>query len=765
MYVSKGGHRYMTKTRLFTRLGIVGTLLAGALVVTLAPPAHSVEASLAATNSSTWQTNASVQGLAVAAGKAYAGGRFTSVRPPGAAPGTGEVAQAYLAAFDAGTGALVSTFNPVLNGQVYAVAASADGSRIFVGGDFTTVNGQTRNRIAAFDTATGALVANWKPSVSYRVKSIAVSGTTVYFGGSFGLVNGVDRLRLAAVTTDTGTLLPWAPATNGDVYAVDAADGDNGASKVYAGGQFSTVNGTTQNTVTSLDPVSGAVLPFPGASAVPPPNGSCTTRVKAIDASGDTVYFGNGGDGGGCFDGTWAVDIATNTLKWKNQCLGATEAVKVVNGWLYKGSHAHDCANQGAGGFPQGFGYRFLLSEKLTDGTLGPWFPNTDADPNSVTNVGPLAFATGGSDLWAGGDFLNVNGAGQQGLTRFTNATPGAAPAKPAKLLPYSVQPGVVEIHFPTVVDNDDSTLTYRLLKGFTNTTIATWTAKSTPWDRPWLSYTDTSSAPGEVTNYRVEVTDGSTTIRGNYSDQITVASAASTAYDQIVNADGPQAYWRLGEPAGTTASVDASGQSNNGTFTGVTLGGAGAIAGNTVHDDELDHRPHGRREGVQLPAAIHGRGLGQAERRRPWRPDHRLRQLEDREQRRWRRPDALHAHQRLGRLRRERRLAAHADQPVRQERRPLAPRGRQLRQRDDEAVRRRRPQRKRPGRLGVGVLRLVAGRVRPDQLLARWWSDPDRNGHRRGGRLPVRTHSGTGPIPLCSKVKRRLSASSRTNS
>lgn len=568
----------MKKRWLFARLGVVGALIAGSLVVALAPPAQSIEASLSAANSSTWQTNASVQGIAVAAGKAYVGGRFTSVRPPGAAAGTNEVAQAYLAAFDATTGDLVTSFTPVLNGQVYAVAASADGSRIFIGGDFTTVNGLTRNRIAAFDTATGALVTNWKPSVSYRVKTISVSGSTVYFGGSFGLVNNIERLRLAAVTADLGTLLPWAPAVNGDVYAVDVADD---ASKVYAGGQFSTVNGTNQNTVTSLDPVSGGVLPFPGASAVPPPNGSCTTRVKAIDASGDTVYFGNGGDGGGCFDGTWAVDIATNSLKWKNQCLGATEAVKVVNGWLYKGSHAHDCANQGAGGFPQGFGYRFLLSENLADGSLGPWYPNTNAGP--PTEVGPLAFATGGDDLWVGGDFTTTNGVGQQGLTRFTNATPGAAPAKPAKLLPYSVEPGVVQIHFPTVNDNDDSTLTYRLLKGFSNTTIATWTAKSTPWDRPWLHFTDTTSAPGEVTNYRVEVTDGSTTIRGNYSDAITVASTASTAYDQIVNADGPQAYWRLGEAAGTTASVDSSGQSNNGTFTGVTLGSTGAIAGNTA--------------------------------------------------------------------------------------------------------------------------------------------------------------------------------------
>jgi hypothetical protein len=294
------------------------------------------------------------------------------------------------------------------------------------------------------------------------------------------------------------------------------------------------------------------------------------------------VYFGNGGDGGGCFDGTWAADIASGSLKWKNQCLGATEAVKVVNGWLYKGSHAHDCSYNGAGGFPQGFGYRFLLSQSLTDGTLGGWFPNTNAGP--PTEVGPLAFATGGSDLWVGGDFTLTNGVGQQGLTRFTNAAPGSAPAKPAKLTPYSVKPGEVQINFPTVNDNDDATLTYRLLKGFSNTTIATWTdVASTPWDRPWLHYTDTSSAPGEQPNYRVEVSDGTTTIRGNYSDVITVASTASTAYDQIVNADGPQAYWRLGEPVNTATSVDASGQSNNGTFSGMTLGQAGAFAGNTA--------------------------------------------------------------------------------------------------------------------------------------------------------------------------------------
>ena len=65
----------------FARLGIVGALIAGSLVFVFAPPAQSTEASLSAVNSSTWQTNGSVQGIAVAAGTAYACLLYTSPSP------------------------------------------------------------------------------------------------------------------------------------------------------------------------------------------------------------------------------------------------------------------------------------------------------------------------------------------------------------------------------------------------------------------------------------------------------------------------------------------------------------------------------------------------------------------------------------------------------------------------------------------------------------------------------------------------------------
>ncbi|MFC5263587.1 hypothetical protein ACFPJ1_15850 [Kribbella qitaiheensis] len=237
------------------KVGILA--LGGALVAALlAPaPAQSIGASLSALTSPAWQTNASVQGLAVANGKAYVGGRFTTVRPPGATAGTNEQARTYLAAFDQSTGSLDTGFDHVLNGMVWAIAASADGSRVFVGGDFTKVDGQTRNRIAAFDTATGALVTNWKPSVSYRVKALAVSGSAVYLGGSFGLVNNIARPRLAAVTTSTATLLPWAPQMDNDVYAIDVADD---GSRVFAGGNFSAATGCTSPTPVTVAAASTA---------------------------------------------------------------------------------------------------------------------------------------------------------------------------------------------------------------------------------------------------------------------------------------------------------------------------------------------------------------------------------------------------------------------------------------------------------------------------------------------------------------------------
>ncbi|HWD80358.1 MAG TPA: fibronectin type III domain-containing protein, partial [Kribbella sp.] len=373
-------------------------------------------------------------------------------------------------------------------------------------------DGLVRNRIAAFDTATGRLVAGIAPQVSYRVKALAIGRTSLYFGGSFGLVNGVTRNRAAAISTVTGALLPWNPNADDDVYAIDVAD-DN--SKVYLGGTFATVRGTSRWAVASVNTSTGALLPFPAASAVPQPTSSCTSRVKDIETSGSRVFFADAGDGWGCFDGTWAADVATGKLLWKSSCLGATEALTMVGGWLFKGSHAHSCPRT----FADGSGTHFLLLQNPATGTLGPWFPNANGGP--PTFVGPLVATSGGSDLWVGGDFTQINGTGQQGLTRFTNLGSGATPLRPAAPTLSSTRVHRVNATVRTSLDNDDVRLTYRLLRGRTNTVVAVTRASSSFWYRPTVTLTDTAAPSRTTQSYRIEVSDGHHVVRSGYATVI----------------------------------------------------------------------------------------------------------------------------------------------------------------------------------------------------------------------------------------------------
>ena len=170
----------------------------------------------------TWQINGVVYSQAVVGTTVYVTGSFTRARPPGvAAGGAGEVVANNIFAYDLTTGNRVASFAPSLNAQGLVVRASDDGSRIYVGGDFTTVNGVARGHVAAFATATNTLVSNWAPNVGGQVRGLGVTANTVYVGGNFMSANGIARTRLAAFQTSNGAMSAWAPkAEGGYVWAL-----------------------------------------------------------------------------------------------------------------------------------------------------------------------------------------------------------------------------------------------------------------------------------------------------------------------------------------------------------------------------------------------------------------------------------------------------------------------------------------------------------------------------------------------------------------
>ncbi|MCU1572619.1 MAG: hypothetical protein JWO93_701 [Micrococcaceae bacterium] len=143
------------------------------------PTSAATPATVSADALPTVQINGVVWQQVVVGNTVYAAGDFTTARPAGAAAGTNTVTRNNILAYDVRTGALLTSFAPSLNGQALSLAASPDGSRVYVGGSFTAVNGASVWRVAALDAATGRLLTNFVPKVSSAVRAIVATADTV----------------------------------------------------------------------------------------------------------------------------------------------------------------------------------------------------------------------------------------------------------------------------------------------------------------------------------------------------------------------------------------------------------------------------------------------------------------------------------------------------------------------------------------------------------------------------------------------------------
>ncbi len=570
----------------------------------------------------TVQINGVAWAQAVVGNTVYVGGAFTSARPAGAPLGTNETPRANLLAYDIRTGELITSFAHDLNGQVLAVAASPDGSRVYVAGDFTTVDGQTRRRVAAFDTATGALVAGFAPAVQSQVAALAVTDDTVYMGGSITAVGSVSRSRLAAVSASDGSLLPWAPVpgvgstagnrlpnnptgnakTSDAVLALTVA----GTGQVIAGGRFDTMNGVKATGVAALDPVSGATRPFAINQRLT--NQGVNSAVHSLSTSGDLVigtaydYYGPGN-----LEGSFVVKADGGTIVEVNDCRGDSYSNYASDGVVYVASHSHDCRNIGA--FPEQdprvhkFGVAFTLaptgtvgSSTITNanfrgqpaGSLLPWFPTMT--PGTYTGQAQAGWSVTGNDRYVvyGGEFPRVNGVGQQGLVRY--ALPDTAPnrvgpaAEGFAATATSPAPGRVTVNWTATSDQDNATLVYRVEREGQALPVAETVQASTWWNRPAMSAGD-AGVSGSL-RYRVTATDpfGNTVATPWVAvEVVAVAGPAQTRpYADTVRADGASSHWRLGETSGVAA--DSIGTAPMTVGAGVTRGQAGALAGDTAY-------------------------------------------------------------------------------------------------------------------------------------------------------------------------------------
>ncbi|TFC65164.1 LamG-like jellyroll fold domain-containing protein [Cryobacterium sp. TMT2-4] len=562
---------------IFTTVAVV----AGLVIASPVPqPASALSAGVAfsADNLSTWQTNGVVYGVGTVHGKVVAGGTFSEIRPPSGGAGVPRN-QGTLAIFNAETGAPDSCqFAMTLNGAtptVRSVVASPDGNTIYIGGNFSSVGGVNAARVAAIDPVACTVKPFRVAGVSSLVRGMAATSSTLYLAGEFQTVGGQARKRFAAVDATSGALLPWAPAADTVGRAV-AVSPDR--SRVAIGGDFFTVNDQDSHSIAVVDATTGANVRNYPLGFIPR-----TSVTKTLWSDGTAFYGGNEGTGGGVFDGRFAVNWSTLDQTWRDNCLGATQAVLEYQGTLYSASHAHDCSSNNA--FPDGR-RMFLMAQNTSDAALLGWFPTSNDGTGEGIGPRALTIATGATTgkkyLWYGGEFTVINGVVQQGLTRFGPDDVGAPPTP--VVAAEALTSGANQIRFRTVVDPDDSALTYNVYRNGGATPIWTGSASSLWWTRPQVTVVDTNVAAGTNYTYRVTANDGVNTSPLSAS----VAARAVTKgvdYPTQVIQDGARLYWRLDEVSGPWAQ-DKSGATVtglNGLYkNGVTYRAPGAIVGDT---------------------------------------------------------------------------------------------------------------------------------------------------------------------------------------
>ncbi len=388
-----------------------------------------------------------------------AGGSFSQVQ----APGTGKpvLNRSNLFAFNATTGAINTAFAPTISGGfVAAVAPSADGKSVYVGGAFTSVNGQNVQRLTEIDLATGQRTAGFAaPAITGPVRDLKVVGTRLYFSGAFASVGGVTHQRMASLNALTGALTNvihsnFTGVANGGTTSVDKFDVSPDGTRLVAIGNFASVDGQPRSQIAMLD-TSGASATLSGWSTDvypglnPDSSSYCAsvfnTYMRDLDFSPDGTYFVvsttgayHGSDSSCDTIMRWQASGSTGGQQpyWTDYTGGdTTYAVSVTGAVVYIGGHMRWLNNPYAGDAP-GPGAVPREGIAALDPMTGLPF---SWNPGRARGVGVFDMLPTSTGLWIGDDTSRLGGETHQRLGFFPLAGGKTLPARTTATLPGTV--------------------------------------------------------------------------------------------------------------------------------------------------------------------------------------------------------------------------------------------------------------------------------------------------------------------------------------
>jgi hypothetical protein len=420
---SRARRTSLRRTAAFLSVGCV----VAALVGVTSPAAHAYDATQSAIvtdNPADWTpdvvSSGGVRYLAQAGSTMIAAGSFTQVKNHGSST---VLTRNNIFSFNATTGVVNTAFAPNVDGMIHSLVVSPDGLNVFLGGEFSHVNGASAIGIAEVNIATGALVTTFKPALNGRVFTMRLSGGKLYIGGGFTKVGTQAIAELARLNPTTGAPDTTFKATftgtnnpsNPGPPLIIKMDINPAGNRLVAIGNWVQVNGVNEPQIAQFD-VSGttaSLVNWETDRFSAPCSSSYQTYMHDVEFSPDGSYFVVGTTGGayngkttsvGCDSAsrwetnttgtaikpTW-IDFTGNDTLWSIAITGIAVYTGGHNRWM-NNAYGSDAAGPGAVDRP---GLSAL--DPLT-GVPFTW------NPTRTTGVGVFDLLATSTGLWIGDD-------------------------------------------------------------------------------------------------------------------------------------------------------------------------------------------------------------------------------------------------------------------------------------------------------------------------------------------------------------------------
>jgi hypothetical protein len=247
-------------------------------------------------------------------GKLYVGGDFTSVGGAGT-NNNPAVTRARFARFSTGASGVADAYRIDCSAAPFSFALDSANGKLYVGltSGNTTVGGvgsdvnpsQTRRGLMRVTTGVSGTLDTWNPNVTsgnVRALIFDAANSKLYVGGDFtsvGAASGVDitpaQTRNGAARLGTGasaTLDAWNPNVGGATKTVFGMNHDTLNGFLYLYGSFLSVGGTTRNRIARVSDGATATLDTAWDPNVSNPSNAAVTQGLLFPVVGKLIIAG-----------------------------------------------------------------------------------------------------------------------------------------------------------------------------------------------------------------------------------------------------------------------------------------------------------------------------------------------------------------------------------------------------------------------------------------------------------------------------------------